>query len=72
MNQSFLSCLQVTDLFASDCHVTSVTNFLFVILHIKPLQSEMGSSLKEKNLLPMGANSLLLEQTSFQMGAETS
>ena len=32
------------------------------------LPSEMGSTLKGKNLLPMGANSFLLEKTSFQKG----
>ena len=30
------------------------------------LPSEKGSSLKGKNLLPLGANSILLEKTSFQ------
>ena len=30
------------------------------------LPSEKRSSLKDKNLLPMGANSILLEKTSFQ------
>ena len=30
--------------------------------------SEKGSDLKEKNLLPYGANSFLLEQTPFQKG----
>ena len=33
--------------------------------------SEKGSALNEKNLLPMGANSLLLEKIPFQMGAKT-
>ena len=31
--------------------------------------SEMGSSLQEKNLLPAGANSFLVEQTPFQEGS---
>ena len=33
---------------------------------------EKGSTLKEKNLLPWGANSFLLEQTPFQKGGNTS
>ena len=32
------------------------------------LLSEKGSTLKGKNLLPLGANSFLLEQTLFQKG----
>ena len=32
---------------------------------------EKGSTLKGKNLLPLGANSFLLEQTPFQKGAKT-
>ena len=32
------------------------------------LPSEKGSTLKGKNLLPLGANSFLLEQTPFQKG----
>ena len=31
----------------------------------------MGSILKEKNLLPWGANSFLLEQIPFQKGGKT-
>ena len=33
--------------------------------------SEKGSTLKGKNLLPQGANSFLLEKTSFRKGGKT-
>ena len=43
-----------------------IISFL-AILHTKP-HAVKGSTLKGKNLLPRGANSFLLEETSFQKG----
>ena len=37
----------------------------------KSLQERRGHTLKEKNLLPLGTNSFLLEYDPFQMGAKT-
>ena len=37
-----------------------------LILSKRFVRSEKGATLKEKNLLPLGANSFLLEQTPFQ------
>ena len=44
--------------------------FCFAFLHSKPLLKK-GSTLKGKNLLPLGANSFLLEWTPFQKGGKT-
>ena len=44
---------------------TTLTKYIF-------LPFEKGSSLKEKNLLPLGANSFLLEKTPFQKGLSCS
>ena len=43
------------------------TSVAAVCFSVHQAPSEKGSTLKVKNLLPMGANSFLLEQTSFQM-----
>ena len=46
---------------------TFVASFLF---SFTPSPSEKGSTVKEKNLLPWGANSFLLEFTHFQKGGK--
>ena len=42
------------------------SDFLFTLL-LTLLHFEKGSTLKGENLLPLGANSLLLEKTLFQL-----
>ena len=45
-------------------------DFLFALLYTNPYPKK-GSTLKGKNLLPIGANSFLLEEIPFSDGSET-